>query len=99
MSYSIFARAATKPELKDALAAKMAEVVAQQEVHATDQKQTLEVANAFIDLLKLEPNDEQEYRVNMNGYLSWTDASDPLSSISSANVSVAAFITSKIAKE
>lgn len=97
MSYSIFARAATKPELKESLAAKMADVVLMQSPHAADQQQALDAANAFIDILKVEPKENQEYIVNMNGSLSWTDATDAVGSVHGANVSISTYITEKAA--
>jgi hypothetical protein len=51
MSYSFTVRAANKAEAKNAVAAKLAEVVRHQSAHAVDQDKAHAAACAFIDAL------------------------------------------------
>lgn len=71
MSYSFQAKGTTKAEAIAAVAAKLAEVVAQQPVHAADKDQALAAATAFINLL---PDDgEKDVSVSVGGSLGWND--------------------------
>lgn len=70
MSYGFQVRAASKAEAKQAVAAKFAEIVAQQPVHARDQAAVLANADAVIDLLQ--DDDSKDVSVSCNGYLSYT---------------------------
>lgn len=65
MSYSFSIRAASKAEAVTMVAAKMAEVVAAQPVHAEDQGQAIGTAEAFIELL--EADETKDVAVSMNG--------------------------------
>lgn len=71
MSYSFQARGKTKEETIAVVATKLAEVVAQQPVHAADKDQALAAATAFINLL---PEDgEKDISVSVSGSLGWKD--------------------------
>lgn len=77
MSFSINARAATKDDLRQAVADKMDGIVAQQEVHKADSTMAQDTAMAAVDMLDdlPEPAEGQdathEYSCTVSGSLSW----------------------------
>lgn len=75
MSYSFSIRAANKTAAKAAVAAKFAEIVRDQPVHARDNAAVLANAGAVIDLLA--DDDSKDIIVNCNGYVSWSDGAGP----------------------
>lgn len=88
MSYSFSVKASTKVEVKAAVAAKLAEVVLSQPVHAGDQMQAQAAADAFIDLV---PEDAtKDYSVSMNGSAMLVDGA-----FTSAGVGVSVFLVAK----
>lgn len=70
MSYSFGITAPTKAEAKEKVRVSMANVVATQPVHSADEKQVVESAHRFIDILP-EPKEGQHVVVSMNGYVTW----------------------------
>jgi hypothetical protein len=89
MSYSFSVRAANKTAAKAAVAAKFAEIVRDQPVHARDNAAVLKNASTVIDLLA--DDDGKDIIVNCNGYVSWSDgAGTSDAKFSSASVACAA---------
>lgn len=74
MSYGFTITAATKGDAKEAVKAKLDEIVSAQPVHEADHAQILTNANAVIDLLA-DAKEGHEITVTMNGYVSgiWSD--------------------------
>lgn len=70
MSYSFNVIAGTKAEAKAKVAAKLAEVVAQQPIHALERDQAQATADAFIDLAPDRP--EMDLSVSLHGSVGWS---------------------------
>lgn len=87
MSYSFSVKAATKTEAKEKVSDAFDAVVAGQPVHDIDRNAAVAAAEAFVDMLG-EPNEGDEVRVSVNGYLSWRGEGDFIG----ANVAVSASI-------
>lgn len=83
MSYSFNVKAVTKAKAKAAVEAEFDKVIQEQPVHAQDKAAALANANAVIDLLA--DNDNQDVGVSCNGYATWQayigDTPDPMSFI------------------
>lgn len=77
MSFSINARAATKDELREAIAGKLDGVVAQQEVHQADRTLAEDTAMAALDMLDELPETAEgaepthDYSLTVSGSLGW----------------------------
>lgn len=71
MSYSFTLRAASKELAQQAIAKKMSQVAVTQTCHDRD-RDRVQAVNAACSLFDCvdEPNDQQDYTVNMSGYLS-----------------------------
>jgi hypothetical protein len=65
MSYSFSARAASKAAVIEVVRAKLAEVVAQQPVHAADQAQAQAASEVFINMLV--DDDTRDVFISVNG--------------------------------
>lgn len=92
MSYSFSVKAATKVAAIAAVAAKMAETVAQQPIHARDEAAVNANAKAVIEFLA--DDDKQDISVYCSGYLSWmSSTSDP--AVTSAKVECSASHTTR----
>lgn len=82
MSYSISAKGATKIIVLALLAAKFDQVIEAQPIHEKDKKAALATAEAMVNQLADDP--DQDVRVNLNGYLSWQGTDDNVTIISSS---------------
>jgi len=86
MSYSFNVRGANKAEAKAAVAAKFAEIVQQQPIHARDAAAVQANADNAIDLLN--DDDTRDISVSVNGSLSWFNAdTERLSAVSISSMS------------
>lgn len=87
MSYSFSIRAADKAAAKAAVEAKVAEIVAQQPVHAADAEHIK--ANAFnaIDIL-VDAKEGCEVAVSANGYVSGSWQGQEITELTSASIAV-----------
>jgi hypothetical protein len=75
MSYSFSVKAATKAEVKEAVAKYFDDqVIAHQPVHARDRAAVLANANAVIDLLG--DDETKDIHISCNGYVSWAVAGE-----------------------
>lgn len=94
MSYSFYARGATKAAVIAALAVKFDDVVASQPVHAADRPQAEAAAAAFLGVL---PDDagEKDFYVSVSGSVSWTGTLDVDAVIVTAGVNVSASLVVK----
>ena len=72
MSYSFRVQAADKLSAKDAVFAKVDELVVSQAVHAHDRDAILANAYSAVDLLA--DNDTKDVAVAFNGYMVWSGA-------------------------
>ena len=103
MSFSINARAATKDELRQAIADKLDGITAQQECHKADRALAEDTALAAVDMLDELPEpaegEEQgkEYSCTVSGWLSWDaiDTDDTAEKFNSVNLTVNAAILPK----
>jgi hypothetical protein len=86
MSYSFTVRAATKAEAKNAVAAKLADVVRHQPAHAVDQDKAHAAACAFIDALANDAT--RDIHVGMYGSVT-TSGAGPISVVANVAVSFA----------
>lgn len=86
MSFSISARGATVALLVASVAAKMAEVVQSQPVHAHDEKPVKATVEAYAGLI---PEDEtRDYVASVAGFLSWEGNQNDDPRYVGANISV-----------
>jgi hypothetical protein len=90
MSYSFVARAATREDVRQKLAAELDAVVAAQPIHAADREQALKAARSFLAILP-EASKEQDFYVSVSGSVGWTDGNV----ITAASVNVAASLVRK----
>lgn len=93
MSYSFTAQGATKDEIKQQVAAKFADVLTSQPVHAVDLPTAQSTAEAFIDLLE-EPGEGQQFSASISGYVSWRGQQDE-AQFTGANVSIGISMVAK----
>lgn len=75
MSYSFNVQAPTKAEAKEKIEAQFDAVLNSQPVHAADLPAARAAAAAFVDVLN-EPNEAEQVKVRVNGYVSWRGAAD-----------------------
>lgn len=71
MSYSFSARAATKAEVMDKVAAALDAVVAAQPVHSKDRQQAQASVEAFLGVLP-DNVDDRDFSVSVSGSVGWT---------------------------
>ena len=90
MSYSFQVKGESKEEAIDAVRVKLAEVVAQQPVHAIDRDQALAAAVAVISVLP--GGADRGVSVSVSGSLGWTGTYPDSHVITSAQVSVYALL-------
>jgi hypothetical protein len=95
MSYSISARGATKIIVLALLAAKFDQIIEAQPIHEKDKKAALGTAEAMVNQLADDP--EQDVQVNLNGYLSWQGTEDNVTILSSS-VSASAHLAAREAQ-
>lgn len=91
MSYSFSVTAATKAEAKEKIAEEFDKVLASQPVHQVDRATTQAAAEAFVDML-VDPNEDQQVSVSVNGWVGWRAEGE----FTSASGSVTASITAKL---
>lgn len=94
MSYSFNVRGNTKAEAKTKVAAELAKAVAAQSCHARDHKQAQAAADAFIDVLQ--DDDNQDVVVYMSGSLTGHWMGTDVTRIEGAAVSVNASLVAKL---
>jgi hypothetical protein len=85
MSYSFSLRAANKAAAKEAVTAKVAEVVAQQPVHAADQAHIIANAHAAIDLL-VDSKEGYEVGISCSGYVSGNWKGEEFTELTAASI-------------
>lgn len=93
MSYSFRVQAATKFDVKALIDAEFDKVVASQAVHAKDRDAAQAAAEAFVDVL--DDDEEKDVSVSVAGSLAGNWAGSELTSISGADVSIRANLTTK----
>lgn len=93
MSYSFTVRAPNKADAKTAVAAKLAEVAAQQMCHERDKAQAQAAADAFVDVLT--DDADKDIVVNMSGYLTGQWQGSDVTRIEGASVNVNAGLATR----
>jgi hypothetical protein len=94
MSYSFSLRAASKEAMCALIATRMAEMAAEQPVHAVDVNQAKNAACAMVNLLPDAP--DKDVTVSLSGYVSghWDDGK--LLSLTTASVNVCANLSERL---
>lgn len=89
MSYSFQVKAANQVEAKEKVAAKLAEVLANQPIHSYDIQQAKAAVFAFVDLVPEVPG--KHLQVNVHGSVGWQGAYPADYAINGASVGVGVY--------
>ncbi|MCR4297491.1 MAG: hypothetical protein NUV75_01875 [Gallionella sp.] len=90
MSYSIFARGATKEQVMEKISAELEKIVVAQPIHSVDRWKAYETATEFLAMVPNETGDKEFY-VSVSGSLSWSE----WNVVTSASVNVNASLVAK----